>query len=103
MEAVRYTSTVTDHDSGWAGQTRSYLNSYTSPVVLGQVMTYNDTNFSAFWSRGNDPLSPPSASLLYVGKHVGEDPNLVRADETIGYIVIESGSGTISGWRTRPP
>ena len=95
MEAVRYTSTVTDHDSGWAGQTRSYLNSYTSPVVLGQVMTYNDTNFSAFWSRGNDPLSPPSASLLYVGKHVGEDPNLVRADETIGYIVIESGSGNI--------
>jgi len=28
---------------------------------------------------------------------VGEDPDTTRADETIGYIVIESGSGTISG------
>ncbi len=97
MEAVTFTSTVTDHDASWLGQSRSYVNTYTNPAVVGQVMTYNDAEFSAFWSRGNDPLSPPSASVLYVGKHVGEDPNLVRADETIGYIVIESGSGTISG------
>ena len=32
-----------------------------------------------------------------MGKHVGEDTDTTRADETVGYIVIESGSGTISG------
>ena len=42
-------------------------------------------------------VSPPSSAALYVGKHVGEDPNVSRADETIGYMVVESGSGTISG------
>lgn len=31
------------------------------------------------------------------GKHVGEDPNTTRADETLGYIVIESGTGVIDG------
>jgi hypothetical protein len=31
-----------------------------------------------------------------VGKHVGEDPSTVRANETIGYIVVESGTGSIN-------
>ena len=33
--------------------------------------------------------------MLYVGKHVGEDPDNTRANETIGYIVIEAGAGSI--------
>ena len=32
-----------------------------------------------------------------MGEHVGEDPVTARADETIGYIVIEEGSGTEGG------
>jgi hypothetical protein len=32
-----------------------------------------------------------------VGKHVGQDTNQNRANETLGYIVIESGSGIING------
>ena len=28
---------------------------------------------------------------------IGEDPDTARGDETIGYIVIETGSGSISG------
>ena len=66
-------------------------------MVVGQVMSYNDTNWSVFWSQGSIREDPVDASNLNVGKHVGEDPNTTRADETIGYIVIESGSGTFDG------
>ena len=97
MEAVKYNSTVTDENNSWVGQARTYSNTYTSPVVLGQVMTYNDSDFSAFWCSDGNKNNPPSNSSLYTGKMVGEDPDNTRADETIGYIVIESGSGTLNG------
>lgn len=97
MEAVKYTSTVTAHNGSWVAEARTYQNSYTSPVVVGQVMSANDTDWSVFWSMGSSRDNPASASSLSVGKHVGEDPDTTRVDETIGYIVIESGSGTING------
>ncbi len=97
MEAVKYTSTVTDRKSSWNGQSRTYANSYTTPVVLGQVMSYNDTDWSVFWCRGTSSSTPPTSTTLRTGKHVGEDSDTTRSDETIGYIVIESGSGTING------
>ncbi|NWK55282.1 cadherin domain-containing protein [Verrucomicrobiaceae bacterium N1E253] len=97
MEAVKYTSTVTADNNNWVGESRSYQNSYTNPVVVGQVMSANDANWSVFWSMGSSRTAPASASVLNVGKHVGEDPNTARANETIGYIVIESGSGSING------
>ena len=95
MEAVKYNSTVTDWEGSWVGESRSYSNTYSSPVVLGQVITYNDSNFSVFWCRGSSKWKPPSSSTLRTGKHVGEDPNQIRANETIGYIVIEAGNATI--------
>jgi len=94
-EAVRYTSTVTDHASSWSGQTRSYQNSYSNPVVVGQVMTYNGGRFSAFWARGSSSTAPPSASVLRVGRHVGEDSIKTRNNETVGYIVMEAGAGNL--------
>jgi len=97
MEAVKYISTVTDSDGSWAGEDRGYSNSYTNPVVLGQVMTSNDADWSVFWARGSSSTNPPDSSTLRTGKHVAEDPDTTRADETIGYIVIEAGSGSISG------
>lgn len=97
MEAVKYNSTVTDQNNSWVGETRSYQNSYTNPVVLGQVMTYNDEGFSTFWACGNSRANPPSAAKLKTGKSVAEDKDVTRNDETIGYIVIESGSGNIDG------
>jgi hypothetical protein len=97
MEAVKYTSTSTDSDSSWSAQSRSYQQSYSNPVVLGQVMTYNDVEWSVFWARGGDATDPPSASTLRMGKHVGEDSDTSRANETIGYIVLEQGSGAING------
>jgi len=97
MEAVKFTSTLTDQNNSWVGQARTYQNTYSSPVVLGQVMTYNDPDFSYFWSRGSSSGRPPSNSTLYVGKAVGEDTDANRSNETIGYVVIEAGSGTIEG------
>jgi beta-lactam-binding protein with PASTA domain len=97
MEAVKFTSTVTAENDSWVAESRSFQNSYTTPVVVGQVMSTNDANWSVFWSMGDSQGNPVDASNLNVGKHVGEDPNTTRADETIGYIVIESGVGTIDG------
>ena len=97
MEAVKFTSTITANRSGWNAEARTYQNSYTTPVVVGQVMSANDSNWSTFWSMGSSRLNPADASNLNVGKHVAEDPNTTRANETIGYIVIESGNGTING------
>jgi hypothetical protein len=97
MEAVKYTSTVTARKSSWVADARSYQNSYSNPVVVGQVMSANDADWSAFWSMGSSRTNPVDAANLNVGKHVAEDLNTTRADETIGYIVIESGSGSISG------
>ncbi|MGB0743350.1 MAG: putative Ig domain-containing protein, partial [Opitutales bacterium] len=97
MEAVKYTSTVTAAKNNWVAESRTYQNTYTNPVVVGQVMSSNDPNWSVFWCQGSSRTSPPSASSLSTGKNVAEDPNQVRADETIGYIVIEAGSGTLDG------
>ncbi len=97
MEAHKMNSTVTDEVNSWVGQSRTYSNAYTNPVVVGQVMPFNYADWSVFWSRGTSRGSPPSSSSLYIGKHVGEDPDKTRSDETIGYIVIESGSSAMDG------
>ena len=95
MEAVKVESTVTDFKTSWNGEQQTYQNSYTEPVVLGQVMSYNDTRWSTFWSRGANKVTAPSSTDLYVGKHVNEDPVQTRNDETIGYIVLEAGDYTL--------
>ena len=97
MEAATLTSTSTSAAGSWVGQSQTYTNSYTAPVVLGQVMTYNDADWSVFYASELDARRPPTTTLFYVGKHVGEDPDTTRSDETIGYIVIEEGTGTLGG------
>jgi len=97
MEAVKFTSTVTDENNSWVGEARTYANTYTTPIVVGQVMTYNDAAFSTFWCCNGTRTDPPDSGGLVVGKSAAEDPTPTRADETIGYIVIESGSGTLDG------
>ena len=97
IEAQLYTSTVTDEDNSWVGEPRTYGHAYASPVVLGQVMSENDPDWSVFWDRGASRGSPPTASSLRTGKTVCQDPETTRADETVGVIVIESGHGTLGG------
>jgi hypothetical protein len=99
IESKKYSSTTTDRKESWVGQGQSYRNTYTNPVVLGQVMSSNDPKWSVFWSRSSSsPLDAPTSSSLVTGKHIGEDPRTTRVAETVGYIVIETlhaKSGTI--------
>ncbi len=95
LEAHVLESTVTGFKGHFEAQWMLYQQSYTNPVVFGQVMTYNDADWSTFFSRGARRSDPPSAGVLGYGKHVGEDPDTTRNTETIGVIVLEAGSGTL--------
>ncbi len=98
LESLKVESNLTDGKGSWVGQPLSITGSYTAPVVLGQVMSYNDPGFSTFWCRGKGVRTPPSATDIRVGKQVAEDTQSYRADETLGVIVMESGSGKIGGF-----
>ncbi|MDX1429196.1 MAG: DUF4382 domain-containing protein, partial [Rhodothermales bacterium] len=97
FEARRYLSTVTDWKNSWVGERQSYGTAFDSPVVVGQVMSYNDGNWSVFWSRGTTTDEPPNSGELWVGKHVGDDVRVARLPEEVGYFVVESGSGFVEG------
>ncbi|MFH1501001.1 MAG: hypothetical protein ABIE22_03585 [archaeon] len=94
LEAFTYTSTQTDRSGDWTPVNTGFSQSYANPRVIGQVMSYNDTNWSSFWCSNGNQADPPTSNL-YTGKHVAEDPNRVRKNETMGYIVFEQGTGTI--------
>jgi len=97
IEAKRVLSTITNSKYQWeSGTSITFANTYTYPVVLGQVMTANDPAWSVFYARGSansTALIPTDATNCVIGKQVGEDPNTVRANEQLGYIVIEAGTG----------
>jgi hypothetical protein len=96
VEARRVMSTRTDHSASWIGTSQSYRHVYsTDPVVLGQVMSYNDTKWSTFWTCGKSHWKAPDITNLAVGLHVGEDPVRDRRSEEIGYIVMEPGRAAV--------
>lgn len=99
LEAVKVdSSTTSGRTNGWQIDSHSYQQSYTNPVVVGQVMSTNDQDWSVFWSSSSSRTSPAKASSLNIGKHVGEDSNATRENETLGYFVIESTqNGTLDG------
>ncbi|MBI2375633.1 MAG: S8 family serine peptidase [Deltaproteobacteria bacterium] len=99
LEAVRLSVQVTDRKGSWVGTRVSYSQTYTSPVVLGQVMTANDPDWSVFWARGSLVSDAPTASKLFIGKHVAEDTITARTAEAVGYIVIEAGTGSLGARR----
>lgn len=77
------------------------FSGFTNPIALGQVISYNDANFSAFHAndcevRTNPPFAGGFGDGICVTKHVGED-NTTRSAETLGVIVIESGTGSYDG------
>ena len=95
MEAVTYLSTVTDENNDFVGENQGYNNAYANPVVVGQVMSFNDPDWSVFYSHNGDRRFPADAGALFTGKHVAEDFDNTRADETVGYMVFEEGAGTL--------
>ena len=69
-------------------------------MVLHQVLTSNDPSWSTSWAyrgTGGNTGNPPIVGNIYVGKHDASDTNTVRLDETVGYIVLETSSGTVNG------
>ncbi|MEM9132627.1 MAG: hypothetical protein AAGE88_09815 [Actinomycetota bacterium] len=98
MQAFSVDLSTPDHIGSWNATQVNLSNTFASPmVVLGQVMTNNDAQWSQFWSRGNSQFNPPTPTRLQVGYHVGEDPNTSRAPETIGVIVLDASHGTLGG------
>jgi len=76
------------------------VHSYTAPVVVGQVMSYNDSRASVIYvsdcdARQNHPFMSGMADGICVGKHIGMLAG-TRNPETIGFIVGETGSGTVN-------
>jgi len=66
---------------------------FTTPVVVGQVMSFNDPKYSVFFSRsGNDKKQAVAAGNIFVGKHSGID-GTARNAETVGVIIFEAGAG----------
>lgn len=110
MEAMKLPEfAITAHAGSWSGQRQPYQNSYSHPVVVGQVVSSDtgkppsycphllcERDWSVFWSRGTAVSNPPSSSTLYVSRHTGEDSG-GRAPETLVYLVFERGTGIIEG------
>lgn len=102
MEAVKITSAtvasgnltgVGDDNFSTTFDNRSYANSYTTPIVLGQVMTSHD-RWSVFYAtRQNDEDNSPNSTACNICRHTGEDPDNTRSNETIGYVIFEQGGG----------
>lgn len=77
------------------------FSSFTNPIALGQVISFNDVKPSAFHAndcedRRNPPFQGGFSDGICVTKHIGEI-NDTRANETLGIILIERGSGTFDG------
>ena len=80
--------------------TSSLVHSYTDPVVLGQVISYNDNRASTIYvndctSRLRQPFFNGPTDSVCVGKQIGMIADS-RNPETIGYIVADAGSGTVN-------
>lgn len=101
FEAGKVNSASTSHAGHWLTNEISFGQPYANPVVLSQVMSYNDDRWSVAWSSAADDARIPAVNQSFsVGKHIGEDnPYPAREDETIGYLVFEAGVYTSDGLR----
>lgn len=108
IEARTVLSTVTHgrnlplgNGAGTMQNVSGSFSGFTNPTVLGQVITFNDSDFSFFHANdcensGNPPYLDNFADGICVTKMVAEDTT-TRGNETLGIVVIESGSGSYEG------
>ena len=91
------TSTVA-YKSNWSGTNVSYASTFASaPVVFHQVQTYNDSGWiNTFISRPSSRTNPPNTSGFDLALN-GAEAVTSHSTETIGWIAIETGTGTIDG------
>ena len=99
IEAYRYnTNTVSNAPSNWIGDSKTYNFTYTSPpIVLHQVMSYNDPNWiTTYVSSDGNKNNPPTTTGFQISLHNAELGGS-HGTETVGYIIIEQASGTNGG------
>ncbi|MEM7215424.1 MAG: hypothetical protein AAF423_07775 [Pseudomonadota bacterium] len=79
------------------------FSGFSSAIALGQVISFNDANFSSFHAndcenRNNPPFLSGFGDGICVTKIITEDNGVTtRANETLGMIVIERGTGSYEG------
>lgn len=89
-QAIGWSASTTENVTGLLGHTYSDL------VVVGQVMSFNDNRASAFWTNNcANRATAPTPAAFCVGKHIGQI-NSSRTNETLGFIAMEAGSGTVN-------
>ncbi len=100
MEARKELSVETAWAHHYELEPRAYLQSYSSPVVVGQVMTFNDPRWSVFWSSRHDVREEPADPTgMSASKQIAQDTSTTRLNETIGFLVIEAGNYSMDGLR----
>lgn len=122
-EAHKVTSDGTNYGSDWGvdkmeNVTASKVLTYNQPVVIGQVMTYNNEHFSVFWANScASRANPPTNAAVCVGKHTGQVNPVIPNDEDLGYFIAEEaeyfmenanvkialGADTVAGTGNNPP
>jgi hypothetical protein len=99
MEAGIVSCERVNHSSNWQAQEHQLSNRYAQPVVVGQVQSFNDPRWSAFWANIPHLDEQRMTSKVEFGLNVAEDLDKKRKTEEIGYVVIEEGEGTIGNFR----
>ena len=101
-EAHTISSTQTNQQGSWSSAlmidiTASKSQTYTQPVVTGQVMSANDENYVTFFSTAcTSRLDPASNTSMCIGKHTGESDIDTAYTETLGYFIAEQADYTLS-------
>jgi len=75
---------------------------FSRPVVFGQVMTYNDPNWSVCRNRFQTLPWWHNSTLMdsgycYIGYHTGKNSSGSARSEILGVVIVESGIGEING------
>ncbi len=100
-EAHTVSSTQTNQSNDWSiaktvNVTSSKIQNYSSPVIIGQVMSYNNPNFVSFWSSGCSRTTSANNTAICIGKHTGESTATAPLTETLGYFIAEQADYTLA-------
>lgn len=98
LEAHTISSSTIGYKNNWTATNQSYSHTYSSnPLVLHQIQTYNDTGWIETWiSRQNSSSNPPNTTGFQIAMN-GAEAVTTHAAETLGWVAIETGTGTING------
>ncbi len=99
IEAHKYDTNTVGSKGNWSYDVKTYNHSFsTNPIVLHQVMTYNDPNWiTTYVSSNGSRSSPPGISDFAIALN-GAEAVSSHGTETIGWIAIERDStGIIEG------